>query len=1032
MKTKILLTISAILLSFSMSNAQNNDESIEVATDFINKVPINLFVSPDVDWQGSDWNEEEWEEDEDWDEDWDEDEEKEYGYLSFDLKLPNGVSLDAVYAQGVTDQSELDNGGIEHFGNRYGSFEYIKENNVYRVTIQHCTTWGYGYYSKRNALQKDSFFQNRIKKHNCDGQVFLFLKVSNNFTTGLVEISNIEEITYHYSSAEYSTQDGFSLYLEKTKKTIELYVAKENNSRYDYYRSSFWSYVDGSDEDFLDDDYSEDYFESTKEINSITFYYDEKKDFRIDEGYFSSSYSYYMMPGDTYSHEEREETTYSTKVLSFTDDDPVWLIDDNTTNKISFDQSFLKYKPKDLTGWFQFDSNNVDSITNLKYLDTSEATSMSNLFKGCSNLCCLDLSTFNTSKVTSSSGMFEGCTNLMKLYISPTMGNLAQDACSGIGTKEHPCTIVAPEGFNFGVDTSGDYFIWKGGYFTTDQVRSYAVLSDNEYIYGYVTQKTDYTLTFYHDDKFGQREGKTFNLNSGDIIPGWNADNNKPYSQNITRVEFDESFKYAQPISTHKWFYGMQNLRDIYNIGYLNNSNVEDMDMMFCGCSSLDNLDLSNFTISAKANTNKMLQNCSSLKWLVVSPSMMNIASDACEGVGDADTPCELRLPEGADFGVDTYGRVFLWKSGYFYVVSATIVLSTVSLQPGFTVQLPINLNNRTDMTYNGFQFDLQLPEGVTIAKNGNKWLYTLGDRYSDEGMMVSFNDLGNGKYRLICLSMSNVFITGTSGTLLSLTLKAAEDIEIDYYSGTISNFTLSTDENISVKVADSNFLIKVIPFDPGDVNHDTVVNITDVMSTIQFILGMNPSNYDENIADMNADGNIDVTDAMAMVKVILDTNYQGVPAYAITSFETLTLAPNAYGFDINTAGEFTACQMTVTLPEGGTISNVSTTAGGKAFVKRIADNRYNVVVYSQEGMPLTKDGAFIQLRIRGNTDGISISNIQLTDRSLNTFILDETTHVIEIASHVESGDYYNVQGVKVKSPRRGVFIRDGKKMVVK
>ena len=45
------------------------------------------------------------------------------------------------------------------------------------------------------------------------------------------------------------------------------------------------------------------------------------------------------------------------------------------------------------------------------------------------------------------------------------MYRLAEDACCNTGTKQSPVTIYAPEGFDFGTETDGPYFVWKSGYF---------------------------------------------------------------------------------------------------------------------------------------------------------------------------------------------------------------------------------------------------------------------------------------------------------------------------------------------------------------------------------------------------------------------------------------------------------------------------------------------------------------------------------------------------------------------------------------
>ena len=62
--------------------------------------------------------------------------------------------------------------------------------------------------------------------------------------------------------------------------------------------------------------------------------------------------------------------------------------------------------------------SNIKTIKKLKGLDTSNVTSMSDMFYGCSSLTTLDLSNLNTSKVTNMSEMFYGCSSLTSLDLS--------------------------------------------------------------------------------------------------------------------------------------------------------------------------------------------------------------------------------------------------------------------------------------------------------------------------------------------------------------------------------------------------------------------------------------------------------------------------------------------------------------------------------------------------------------------------------------------------------------------------------------
>ena len=57
-----------------------------------------------------------------------------------------------------------------------------------------------------------------------------------------------------------------------------------------------------------------------------------------------------------------------------------------------------------------------------------------------------------------------------------------------------------------------------------------------------------------------------------------------------------------------------------------------------------------------------------------------------------------------------------------------------------------------------------------------------------------------------------------------------------------------------------------------GDVNNDEVVNILDVIQSVNIILGANPTptEYELWAADMNQDGNIDILDIVLIVNTIL------------------------------------------------------------------------------------------------------------------------------------------------------------------
>ena len=247
-----------------------------------------------------------------------------------------------------------------------------------------------------------------------------------------------------------------------------------------------------------------------------------------------------------------------------------------------------------MSNMFSYSGYNSLDLSNF---NTSKVTNMSQMFLSCKALKELDLSNFDMSNVTNSDDMLAGCDSLRNLWISLTMNIMNETACEGVGTETDPCVIHAPEGFDFGVDTSGDYFVWKSGYF---------ILSDTPVPY-VALSKDKKTLTFIYDNNRMEYDGITY-LIKYVSSPEWLEN-----KQSITKVIFDDTFKNAHPKSTSNWFAGMSNLKTIEGLDNLNTANVESFYQMFNGCSSLTSLDLSSFDTSNAIDMWDMFCGCSSI-----------------------------------------------------------------------------------------------------------------------------------------------------------------------------------------------------------------------------------------------------------------------------------------------------------------------------------------------------------------------------------------------------------------------------------
>ena len=140
-------------------------------------------------------------------------------------------------------------------------------------------------------------------------------------------------------------------------------------------------------------------------------------------GYFSAPPEAYVCytPGITtltFYYDDKRSSRTNTYSLNTGSNNPDWDSDGNSVNvtKVVFDSKFAGALPTSTYSWCS-NMVNLQSITGLSYLNTSEVTNMAWMFCYCYELTSLDLSSFNTSKVTTMEGMFYECLKLQTIYV---------------------------------------------------------------------------------------------------------------------------------------------------------------------------------------------------------------------------------------------------------------------------------------------------------------------------------------------------------------------------------------------------------------------------------------------------------------------------------------------------------------------------------------------------------------------------------------------------------------------------------------
>ncbi len=316
--------------------------------------------------------------------------------------------------------------------------------------------------------------------------------------------------------------------------------------------------------------------------------------------------------------------------------EPGWITDGNGAyvKHVAFHHSFAEARPTSTYHWF-YEMRNLESINGMSYLNTSEVTRMDNMFHACNKLTSIDLSYFNTTNVTSMSGMFSRCTGMTVLDLSHfntanvTSMEYMFNACTNLTT-----IYVGTEWSTAAVTSSTDMFYnctslmgGKGTPYDADHVdKTYARLDGKDGLPGYLSDivpgpyacftTADKTLTFYYDNQRNTRPGKTYDMNEGNHNSGWRDDGT---NDKVNKVVFDPSFAEARPTTTYGWFYGMQWMKSIEGLEYLNTSEVRLMNYMFYDCSDLTSIDLSHFNTDKVTRMPGMFSYCQKLKSLDLS-----------------------------------------------------------------------------------------------------------------------------------------------------------------------------------------------------------------------------------------------------------------------------------------------------------------------------------------------------------------------------------------------------------------------------
>ena len=159
-------------------------------------------------------------------------------------------------------------------------------------------------------------------------------------------------------------------------------------------------------------------------------------------------------------------------------------INSTAIKSVVFDKSFKTYAPTSLYGFFR-GLTKLETIKDLKYLNTEQVTNMSYMFSDCSALTSLDLSNFNTAKVRDMSYMFYRCSALSSLDLS----NFNTAIVTNMSYMFNGCSALSSldlSNFNTAIVTNMSYMFFNCANLSSLDLSNFntAIVSDMSLMFG--------------------------------------------------------------------------------------------------------------------------------------------------------------------------------------------------------------------------------------------------------------------------------------------------------------------------------------------------------------------------------------------------------------------------------------------------------------------------------------------------------------------------------------------------------------------
>ena len=222
------------------------------------------------------------------------------------------------------------------------------------------------------------------------------------------------------------------------------------------------------------------------------------------------------------------------------------------------------------------------------------------------------------------------------------------------------------------------------------------------------------------------------------------------------------------------------------------------------------------------------------------------------------------------------------------------------------------------------------------------------------------------------------------------------------------------------------------------DVNQDGDTDVADVMANMLYLLDTPSDLFREDKADVNTDGIITVADGTKLVEYLVgSSDFANTTMLSVKSPVALSIQPETTGYSmpLPNSKAYTAFQMDITLGDRAQLQSIGLDGAynprHQVLFRQVSSATWRVVVFSLSNQRLVPGTL---LRIVTDSGDLTASHIHFATQNGIDHAFDDlstTTGIGTLAITGESTPLYDLQGRRVSHPKPGIYIQNGRKVII-